>query len=250
MLYGSSTVTVVSASHPLYSQTLQSDCQVLLVTKHVSVQVLDSKDGDSSSLPSASPTHVSSALFQAMDAYANTGATPFPAASHTPGTATPAQRHFVHEPSPQTTGGQADVEHNLASPLPGSFSRFAVCSAPDVSPYSPMLLRQSEDPRSAAKSDAMMLGSPYQATDSEISFDVAPSPQMGSQHINASAEQNVEVHDRWQMDASTSNSPISYISGPVANRLGSKIHASPSYDPRYVGAPIEVSMARIKMMLY
>lgn len=233
-LYGSSAVTFVSASHPLYSQTLQSDCQVLLIAKHVSVQVHDSKGGDSSSLPSASPTHVPSPLFQAMDAYANAGATPFPAARRTPGSATPAQRHFVHKPSPQTTGGQADVEPNLASPLPGSFSRFAVCSAPDVSPYSPMLLRQSEDPCSAAKSDGMMLGSPYQATDSEISFDVAPSPRMGSQQVEAPAEQNVEVHDRWQMDASTSNSPISYISSSIANRLGSKIHASPSYDPRYV----------------
>ena len=196
------------------------------------MQVYDSNNGASPPLPSATPMQVPSPLFQAMNAYANAGATPFPAASLTPSTATPAQQHFVHKASPQTTG-QADEDPSLASPLPGSFSRFAVCSAPDVSPYSPMLLRQSEDPRSAAKSDAMMLASPYQAADSEIGFDVAPSPHVASQQVEAPAEQNAEAHDRWQMDTSTSSSPISYISGPVANRLGSKIHASPSYDPRY-----------------
>lgn len=175
--------------------------------------------GEGLPLPAGSPAP----MLQAMSAYA--GATPFPSASLTPGTATPLQQHE------HTAEDNMDMKLDASNSAPAAFTpRFVACSAPDVDTSTPGL----GSSRSAAKSNAMLLDSPYHASDSELSFDVGPSPPVSGQHQDYLAEQEaMNTDDRWQMEASTSNSPISYISGPVANRLGSKVHASPSYDSRY-----------------
>lgn len=169
-----------------------------------------------------------------MSAYANAGATPFPTTSLSHSTATPPQQYVADEPSLHSAKADKTVELDAAGPSPNAFSlRFVACSAPDVDTGTPVLRRQSGNPISAAKLDGMLLGSPYQATDSEISFDVMASPHTSDQQLDQHAERvSMDLDDRWQMEASSSSSPISYVSGPVANRLGSKVHASPSYDPR------------------
>ena len=167
-----------------------------------------------------------------MSAYANAGATPFPAASHTGDAATPYQHTpMTNLPSTETAGGQMDTELGTASPSLNVFSsRFNVNSAPDVNTCSPSAHRLSVR-STVGDSNAVLVSSPY--PHSEISFATEASPHTSSKQAEYFEEEMVEADDRWQMDASTSNSPISYITAPVANRLGSKVHASPSYDPRY-----------------
>lgn len=174
-----------------------------------------------------------------MSAYADADASPVQSDRFTPGTANRQQSRLAFQSSPYSV--KESSEFGLASHY--SMSQFgnsagqSSASTPDV--RSILHLQQSVDPASAAKGDFMLLGSPYQATDSEISFDVEPTQDLSAwrenHHASLPEQYATNSDDRWQIETGTADSPIGYVSGAVANRLQSKVQpASPSYDPRCV----------------